>query len=202
MRRWRPHFPFHFYCDVRNSEDSCLLGELLRSFGRQQCCHNLTRPLEPEDTGHHSPRDTAPHSRRWLFPSVRCCIITYVLLALFSYAVSTDVVVIYNVRFRNDYGCRICKGFAGSGCGPLHGTASVFLEALKSDAEPRGVAFHVWSSWSLSANTCSATFGVFIVETSYVSRVRVRECHVRPEQCRRHSGLTEREQREPLCEIS
>ena len=30
------------------------------------------------------------------------------------------------------------------------------------------------------ANTCSATLGVFIAKTSYVRRVSVRECQVRP----------------------
>lgn len=102
-----------------------------RRFGGEQCCHKLTRLLEPEDAGNvgnDSPKDTAPHSRRWLCTLYLCCSFTYMLLALFSYAVSTDVVIICNGRFRNDYRCRIysriCKGFAGSGCGLLHGIVS------------------------------------------------------------------------------
>jgi hypothetical protein len=72
----------------------------------------------------------------------------HVVLTVFSYAVSTDV-IICNGRLRNDYGCRVWKGFAGSGCGPLSWNCiRMLLEALKNDAEPPGVAFRVWSSWS------------------------------------------------------
>jgi hypothetical protein len=78
----------------------------------------------------------------------------------------------------------------------------VFIEALKSDAEPPGVAFHVCSSWSRSANErlqCDVWLLYCYNELcnqSECARVHVRpeqrrhcqsECarvHVRPEQCR------------------
>lgn len=99
------------------------------------------------------------------------------ILALFSYAVSTDVVVIYNVRFKNGYGCRICKGFAGSGCGLLHGSASECFSRHWKVTQNRQV-LHLTSGRvgvGLRTKACSAKFAFFIVKTSYVTRVRVRE---------------------------
>ena len=124
----------------------------MRRAGVQQCRHNLTRLLEPEDTGragHLSPKHTAPHCRRWLFPPVGdvCCSMTYVPLALFSYAVSADVVIIYNGRLRKNCGWRICV---------LQEVVVAYFMALrqnvprgtKNDAEPQGVTFQVWSTCS------------------------------------------------------
>jgi hypothetical protein len=129
VRRWRPHFPFHFY--LRRSEFWGFMSPewvvptfrrtlVLRQSNKTAWARIHRKLRAPLTQGHGATFQKVALSNRTL---CRGCSITYVLLALFSYTVSTDV-IINNGRLRNDYGCRICKGFAGSGCGLLRDTAS------------------------------------------------------------------------------